>query len=47
MYVYYILGIGDRKTVENVIRNTKRLEYDRNFRFSRGKSYYMVIKSGT
>ena len=46
MYVYYILGIGDCKTVANVIRNTRRLEEDNKFRFSRKKSKYMIIKSG-
>ena len=37
MYVDYILGIGDCKTVENAIRNTIRLEEDTKFRFSRKK----------
>ena len=35
VYVDDIFGIGDRKTVENVIRNTRRLEEDNKFRFSR------------
>ena len=34
-YVDNILGIGDCKTVENVIRNTRRLEEDKKFRFRR------------
>ena len=38
MYVYDILGIGDCKTVEKVIRNNRRLEEDKKFRFSRKKS---------
>ena len=42
MYVDDILGIGDCKTVEKAIRNTRRLE-DKQFRFSRNKSKYMVI----
>ena len=33
VYVDYILGIGDCKTVEKVIRNTIRLEEDKKFRF--------------
>ena len=37
VYVDDILGIGDCKTVENVIRNTRRLEEDKKFRFSRKK----------
>ena len=37
MYVDDILGIGDCKTVEKVIRNTRRLEEDKKFRFSRKK----------
>ena len=32
-----ILGIGDCKTFEKVIRNTRRLEEDNKFRFSRKK----------
>ena len=44
VYVDDILGIGDCKTVEKVIRNTRRLEEDKKFRFSRKKSKYMVIK---
>ena len=47
VYVDDILGIGDCKTVENVIRNTRRLEEDKKFRCSRFFfSKYMVIKSG-
>ena len=46
MYVDDILGIGDCKTVEKVITNSRRLEEDKKFRFSRKKSKYMVIKSG-
>ena len=45
MYAVDILGIGDCKTVENVIRNTRILEDDKKFRFSRNKSKYMVIKA--
>ena len=33
-----ILEIGDCKTVEKVIRNTRRLGEDKKFRFSRGKN---------
>ena len=32
LYVDDILGIGDCKTVEKVIRNTRRLEEDKKFR---------------
>ena len=48
MYVDGILGIGDCKIVEveNVIRNSRRLEEGKKLRFSRKKSKYMVIKSG-
>ena len=46
VYVDDILGIGNCKTVENVIRNTRRLEEDKKIRFSRKKYKYMVIKSG-
>ena len=46
VYVDYILGTGDYKTIEKVIRNTRRLEEDKKFRFSRKKSKYKVIKSG-
>ena len=46
VYVDDILGIGDCKTVEKVVRNTRRLEEDKKFRFSRKTSKYMVIKSG-
>ena len=35
VYVDDILGIGDCKTVENVIRNSRRLEENNKFRFSR------------
>ena len=45
VYVDDILGIGDCKTVEKLIRNSRRLE-DKKFRFSRKKIKYMVIKSG-
>ena len=38
VYVDDILGIGDCKTVEKVIRNTRRLEEAKKFRFSRKKS---------
>ena len=34
VYVDDILGIGDCKTVENVIRNSRRLEEDKKFRYS-------------
>ena len=43
MYVDDILGIGDCKTVEKVIRNSRRLEEENKFRFSRK---YRVIKRG-
>ena len=47
MYVDYILGISDCKTVEKVIRNTRRLEKDNKFRFSILKNQkYMVINRG-
>ena len=45
VYVDDILGIGDCKTVEKVIRNTIRLEKDTKFRFSRKIFKYMVIKT--
>ena len=35
VYVDDILGIGDCKTVENIIKNTRRLEEDKKFSFSR------------
>ena len=38
VYVDDILGIGDCKTVEKVIRNTRRLEEAKKFRFSRKKN---------
>ena len=37
MYVDDILVIGDCKTVENVIMNSRRLEEDKKFRFNRKK----------
>ena len=37
VYVDDILGIGDCKTVEKVIRNTRRLEEEEKFRFNRKK----------
>ena len=37
VYVDDILGIGDCKTVEKVKRNSRRLEEDKKFRFSRNK----------
>ena len=37
VYADDILGIGECKTVERVIRNTRRLEEDKQFRFSRKK----------
>ena len=46
VYVDDILEIGDCKTVEKGIRNTRRLEEDNKFRFSIKKSKYMIIKSG-
>ena len=46
VYVGDIFVIGDCKTVEKVIRNTRILEEDNKFRFSRKISKYMVIKSG-
>ena len=46
VYVDYILGIGDCKTVEKVISNSRRLEEDNKFRFSRknGKGKNEEIK---
>ena len=44
VYVDDILGIGDCKTVEKVIRNSRRLEEDNKFRFSRKKSKYNGYK---
>ena len=38
VYVDDILGIGYSKTVEKVIRNSRRLEEDKKFRFSRKKN---------
>ena len=46
VYIDVILGMGDCKTVEKVIRNSRRLEEDNKFMFSRKISKYMVIKSG-
>ena len=46
LYVDDILGTGDCKTVEVVIRNTRREEEDTKLSVSREKSKYMVIKSG-
>ena len=40
VYVDYILGIGDCKTVGKVIMNTRRLEEDKKFRFSRKIEIY-------
>ena len=40
VYVDYSLGICDCKTVKRVIRNTRRLEEDKKFRFSIKKSKY-------
>ena len=37
VYVDDILGIGDCKTVEKVIRNSRRIEEDKKFRFIRKK----------
>ena len=45
MYVDDILGICNCKTVENVIRNSGRLDEDK-FRYNKENSKYMVIKSG-
>ena len=44
VYVDDILGIGDCKTVEKVIRNSRRLEEDNKFRFSRRKKYIYGYK---
>ena len=46
MHVDYILVIGDCKTVEKVIRNTRGLEEDKTFRFSIKIKIKLVIKSG-
>ena len=47
MCVDGILGIGDCKTVERVIRNSRRLEEDKKFRFSRNKNQMIYqIKGG-
>ena len=33
VYIYNIIGIGDHKTVEKMIRNTRRLEEDKKLGF--------------
>ena len=40
VYVDDILGIGDCKTVEKVIRNTRKLEEDKKFWYGRKKNIY-------
>ncbi len=46
VYVDDILGIGNQATVQNVIRNTRQMEVEKKFKFSRKKSKYMVVNSG-
>ena len=45
VYVDDTLGIDDCKTVEKVIRNTRRLEEDKKFRFSKKKSNIWLEKA--
>ncbi len=46
VYVDDILGIGNTDTVEKVIRNTRQMEVEKKFKFSRKKSMYMMVNSG-
>ena len=46
VYVDDILGIGSVETVERVIRNTREMEVQKKFRFSKKKSKYMMINTG-
>ena len=46
VYVDNILGIGSVETVERVVRNTREMEVQKKFRFSKKKSKYMMINIG-
>ena len=43
----FLIGVGNKDTVEKAIKNTSILEQRRKFKFNPKKSKYMVISSGS